>query len=204
VGDNEPTFITGEITQDWREYYETMEDWRMDPDLSGGGHLLNVGTHVVDAILWTTGLVPTAVTAHVDFHDDDQVFDKQSSMVVEFENGAFATISDTGVVARTREHVHIWDDDGAVYLEGREWDDRTGYVIESDGTERHPYIGYDRWLAKGNAFLEAIQTGNEPPATVRDGFKATLVTLAAYESGRTGGRVELTEWYPFVGRDLLE
>jgi len=202
LGDREPTFVTGEITHDWRSYYETMENWRMDPELSGGGHLLNVGTHVIDAILWTTGLTPTAVTAHVDFHDDEEVFDKQTAMIVEFEEGAIATISDTGVVARTREHVHIWDGEGAVYLEGREWGQRTGRVIDSKGTEHDPHHGGGQSTMA--AFVEAIKTGEEPPATVHDGFRATIVTLAAYESGRRGGeRVELSELYPEIDRKLL-
>lgn len=197
-GGREPQFITGEITHDWQSYYEEMDGWRMDPELSGGGHLLNVGTHVIDAVLWTTGLTPTHVTAYVDFHDEEQVFDRQSSITIEFENGAVANVSDTGVVARAREHVHIWDEEGAVYLEGREWDDRTGYVIDADGTERRPYHGYSRRLAKGTAFLEAIETGETPPCTVEDGLKAAALTMAAYESGRREERISVADLYPFL------
>ncbi|RDI69867.1 Gfo/Idh/MocA family protein [Halopelagius longus] len=203
LGDREPRFVTGEITHDWRSCYEEMDGWRMDPHLSGGGHLLNVGTHIVDAILWTTGLSPTHVYASVDFHDDEQVFDRQSSTTVEFEEDAVANVSDTGVVARTREHVHVWDEEGAVYLEGREWDDRTGYVIDAEGTEKSPYHGYDRRLSKGTAFLDAIETGEVPPATARDGLKALVVTMAAYESGRRNERVALDELYP-AAADIFE
>ncbi|WP_424005167.1 Gfo/Idh/MocA family protein (plasmid) [Haloarcula salina] len=197
-GDREPTFITGEITHDWDPNYEDGDGWRTDPSLSGGGHLINVGTHVVDAILWTTGLTPTHVTASVDFHDEAQIFDRQSSITVEFENGALANISDTARAARAREHVHIWDEQGAVYLEGREWDERTGYTIDADGTEHRPYQGYSRWLSKGTAFLDAIETGEEPPCTVEDGLKAAVVTMAAYESGRRRERVTIADLYPFL------
>ncbi|WP_224337975.1 Gfo/Idh/MocA family protein [Haloprofundus halobius] len=196
LGELEPTFITGEITHDWREYYEEMTDWRMDPDLSGGGHLLNVGTHVIDAILWTTGLTPTHVTAHVEFHDDEQLFDKQSSLIVEFENGAVANIADTGIVPRTREHIHIWDDEGAIYFEGREWDERTSYRIDTDGTEHVPYPKGRG--SKAGAFVESVRKGEEPPSTARDAFWATVVTMAAYESGRRNERVRLAELYPFL------
>lgn len=198
LGDREPRFITGEITHDWQSYYETMDDWRMDPDLSGGGHLINVGTHVIDAILWTTGLKPTHVNAYVDFHDQDQVFDRQSSIIIEFANGAMANVSDTGIVARTREHVHIWDDEGAVYLEGREWDERFARTIDDEGTEHDPYNGYDRRLSKGRAFLDAIETGTEPPATVWDGLKAMVITEATYRSGRRNERLSLADEYPFL------
>ncbi|WP_224450359.1 Gfo/Idh/MocA family protein [Haloprofundus salilacus] len=196
LGNLDPTFITGEITHDWREYYEEMTDWRMDPELSGGGHLLNVGTHIIDAILWTTGLTPTHVTATVEFHDEDQLFDKQSSIIVEFENGAVANIADTGVVPRTREHIHIWDDEGAVYFEGREWDERTSYTIDTDGTEHVPYPKGRG--SKAGAFVESIVNETEPPSTARDAFWATVVTMAAYESGRRNERLELVEHYPFL------
>lgn len=202
LGDREPTFITGELTQDWQEYYETMDNWRMDPDLSGGGHLLNVGTHVVDAILWTTGLTPTAVTAQIDFHDDGQVLDKQAAMIVEFAEGAIASIADTGVAARTREHIHVWDGQGAVYLDGREWEQRTGQAIDSEGTEHDPYHGSSRSIPA--VFLAAIRGEQAPPATVHDGLRATVVTLAAYESGRQDGeRVELADLSPEIDREML-
>ena len=203
LGDREPRFITGELTHDWQSYYETMDNWRMDPELSGGGHLINVGTHVIDAILWTTGLTPTHVNAHVDFHDDEEVFDRQSSITIEFENGAIANVSDSGVVARAREHVHIWDDQGAVYLEGHEWDDRTGYTIDAEGTEHRPYFDYSRRLSKGRAFLDAVRSDGDPPATARDGLKAVVVTMAAYESGRSNERLVLSERYPSI-TDIFE
>lgn len=196
LGDLEPTFITAEITHDWREYYEEMDDWRMDPELSGGGHLLNVGTHVIDAILWTTGLRPVAVTADIEFHDDDQLFDKRTAMLIEFENGTTATFADTAVVPRTREHIHVWDDEGAVYFEGREWGERTHRTIDAAGTEHDPYPTGRR--TKAEAFVKAVRTESEPEATARDAFWATIVTMAAYESGRREERVTLTDLYPFL------
>ncbi|SER40387.1 Gfo/Idh/MocA family protein [Natrinema salaciae] len=195
AGDADPTFITGEITHDWRSYYETMDDWRMDPELSGGGHLLNVGSHVIDAILWVTGLTPTHVDATVQFHDDEQRFDEQSSITIEFENGAVATVSDTGIVACTREHIHIWDDDGAVYLEGREWNERTGYTIDAEGTEHDPSLDYYGRQTKAEAFTEAVREGADPPITVRDAFRTLIVTMAAYESGRADARIDLADRY---------
>lgn len=193
-GDAEPTFVTGELTHDWRDYFQAMDDWRMDPDLSGGGHLINVGIHVIEAVLWMTGLTPTHVDAHVSFHDDAEILDSESSIRIEFENGTVATIADTGLAARTREHVHVWDDDGALYIEGREWNERHGYTIDADGTEHDPYRGDSR--GKADAFVETVQTGETPPSTARDALWASAVTMAAYESGRREERVRLLDLYP--------
>lgn len=194
LGENEPTFITGELTHDWREYFETMDDWRMDPELSGGGHLLNVGIHVIEAILWMTGLTPTHVDATVSFHDEEQIFDTESSIRIEFANGTVATVADTGLAPRAREHIHLWDDEGALYVEGREWNERESYTIDAEGTEHDPYRGGSQ--DKGEAFLETVLTDATPPSTARDALWATAVTMAAYESGRRGERVALLDLYP--------
>jgi len=193
-GETEPTFITGELTHNWREYFEEMDDWRMDPDLSGGGHLINVGIHVIEAILWMTGLTPTHVNANVSFHDDAEILDSESSIRIEFENGTVATIADTGLVPRTREHIHVWDDEGALYIEGREWNKRHTYTVDIDGTEHDPYHGGSD--NKADAFIETVQMGETPPSTARDALWATAVTLAAYASGRREERVRLLDLYP--------
>ncbi len=57
-GDAEPTFMTGELTQDWTHHFESGTNWRTDPDVGGRGHLFSVGTHVLESLVWMTGLKP--------------------------------------------------------------------------------------------------------------------------------------------------
>lgn len=196
IGDADPLHITGELTHDWRTYFETMDNWRMDPERSGGGHLLNVGIHVVEAINWMTGLTPATVSATVGFADDERLIDTHSSTTVEFADGTIATVTDTGIVPQTREHIHIWDGAGALYIQGREWDDRTGYTIDTEGIEHDLDAADPR--PKADAFVEAIETGAEPPSTARDALWALAVVMAAYESGRRDERIELLDLYPFL------
>jgi len=44
--------------------------------------------------------------------------------------------------------------------------------------------------SKAAAFVEAIRTGEEPPATATDALRATAVKEAVYEADRTGRAVE--------------
>ncbi|WP_227778248.1 Gfo/Idh/MocA family protein [Haladaptatus pallidirubidus] len=192
LGDLTPKFITAEITQDWRHHFDKGTNWRMDTALSGGGHLYTTGTHVIDAILWVTGLTPKYVTAEMEWHDDIERLDKQSSIIIEFENGAIANVSDSGIVPRTREHIHIWDDRGAVYLEGREWDNRTMKKVNEDGSELSPYMNGGERKTKPEAFIESIQENVAPPATARDALRTTIVKEAAYESAAINERIEIT------------
>ncbi|MFB6219753.1 MAG: Gfo/Idh/MocA family protein [Halobacteriaceae archaeon] len=185
-----PKFITAEITQPWLD--NQLGEWRMDPDLSGGGQLYDTGSHLVDAVLWTTGLTPTAVSAEMVFYDDDQRVDTQAMLSVEFESETVANISVSGDAPQVREHIHIWSDAGAVYLDATDWNPHRPTFIEPDSTEVSPPLGDPPYENKIEAFLESVVERTEPPATAEDAFYVTAVTEAAYESARTGERVEVS------------
>jgi predicted dehydrogenase len=184
--------VTASVTQDWISGQEGA--WRSNPDLSGGGQLYDTGSHLVDVVLWTTDLTPTAVDASMVFHDDEERVDKQATLDVEFGEDAVASISVSGDAPTVREHVHVWGDDGAVYVDGRGWNERQVHLVDPDGAERHPAVWAQNLPAnKVEAFVESVQEGTEPVATARDALKVTAVTEAAYESARTGERVELDD-----------
>lgn len=187
--DLSPNFITAEITQNWISRFE--DAWRTDPDLSGGGNLYDTGSHLVDAVLWTTGLTPTSVQANMTFADDENRVDECAQLTVEFENGASASISVFSDAPCVREHIHIWDDDGAVYLEGRQWEPRQLTEIRADSTDIVPYIDHKLSDEKAAVFIDCIESGATPPATARDAYAVTALTEAAYESARSGERVSI-------------
>ncbi|WP_458210385.1 Gfo/Idh/MocA family protein [Haladaptatus sp. NG-SE-30] len=187
---DDPTFIGAEITEEWLQ--PNLGTWRVDPSLSGGGFLYDTGNHLIDVVLWTTGLTPTTVDADMDFHTERT--DIRANLTVDFENGATAHVSMHGDVPRVRERLAVWDDDGGVLVEGREWRDRSLRLIHGDGGEYSPSIKafdsyYERPPTKAEAFVAAVEGDAPVPATVRDALRATAVTEAAYESAQTGERV---------------
>jgi predicted dehydrogenase len=187
--DLEPDYLSAEITQNWISRFEGT--WRTDPDLSGGGNLYDTGSHLIDAVLWTTGLTPASVSAEMVFADEDRRVDQRAILTVEFENGAQGTISVHSDAPCVREHVHVWDEEGAVYLEGRQWEEREISRIDPDSTTVVPYIDREQQRDKAEAFIDCIETGEEPPATARDALAVTALTEAAYESARRGERVDV-------------
>ena len=187
--DAPPNWLTASITQGWIE--DSRGTWRLDPDLSGGGFLYDTGSHVLDGVLWTTGLEPESVAASMDFHDDAERVDSRAHLDVQFVGGATGTFSFNGDAPSVREHIHCWDDDGAVYLEGRQWGSRTVTEIDSDAGEYDPYIDARAEQTRAEAFLESVRTGTEPPATARDALRVTALTEAAYEAARTGDRIDV-------------
>jgi predicted dehydrogenase len=184
------TFVTASITQDWID--DKKGTWRSDPDLSGGGQLYDTGSHVVDVVLWASGLTPTAVDASMVFWDEAERVDTQATLNVEFAENAVASIAVSGDTPQVREHLHFWGDDGAVYVEGRDWNDREVRTVDPDGAERYPPLYAEELPAnKVEAFIAAVRDGTEPPATARHAYAVTAVTEAAYESARSGERVEV-------------
>lgn len=187
--DERPTFINAHVTQDWIN--EVDGSWKADPDLSGGGQLYDTGSHLVDSVLWITGLDPTSVTAQMEFHDDEERVDIQAGVTVHFENGAVATIAVSGDTPRVNEGIQIWGDDGATVVEGREWNPREYTEIDAGGDITDPNGNRGSVRPKADAFIEAIEEGTEPPATVYDGLRSTALTEAAYEAAWSGERVDV-------------
>ena len=177
-----PQFVSAEITQNWISRFE--DTWRTDPELSGGGNLYDTGSHLIDAVLWTTGLTPATVSAEMVFADEESRVDERAILTVEFENGAHATISVHSDAPCVREHIHIWNDEGATYLEGRQWEEREIKEIDDESTTIIPYVDRSTAQNKAEVFVDCIERGEQPPATARDALAVTALTEAAYESAR--------------------
>lgn len=189
--DREPTWVTASMTQGWIE--DSTTTWRLEPELSGGGFLYDTGSHVLDAICWTTGLEPVSVAASMDFHDEDQQIDSRAHLDITFANGATGTVSLHGDAPAVRESLQIWDDNGAVSITGKEWRSRRLTRIDSDSAEYTPYIDPTAEQSRAGAFLKSVSEGTEPPATAMDAFRVTALTEAAYEAAKTGDRVTVDQ-----------
>lgn len=189
-GDHTPEYVNAEIGENWIESYTGT--WRTDYDLSGGGFMFDTGSHLIDVLLWALGEEPDYVSADMDFHDDEGRIEANASVRIRFESGVVADLTMPGDVGKLSEWVHVWDDEGSVYFERKTWSDYDVSVVDEDNEERVPDIsGFDT-QSKIDAFVEAIQTGTEPPATAADALRALAVKEAAYESDRTGERVPVT------------
>lgn len=181
-----PTFVTAEISENWIQKYDGT--WRVNPALSGGGFLQDTGSHLLDALLWMTGLQPESVLASMGYHDDGDV-DVRGQLHVECREGAMLNVSLPGDVARLGEFVHIWDDRGSLYINGHHWEEYEVVRAGADGTRATLDLGDDADVTKIDAFLESIRTGSTPPATIEHAVRVTALKEAAQESARTGTKV---------------
>ena len=180
-------WVTASITQPWIE--SSRDSWRLDPALSGGGFLYDTGSHVLDGVLWASGLTPVSVDASMEFHDEG--VDRLAHLDVTFASGARGSFALNGDAAAVREHLHFWHPEGAVYVEGTEWGSRRVRFVDADSGEYAPYDDVGAQRSRAEAFVETVGEGTDPPATPRDALRVTALTEAAYASARTGDRVEV-------------
>lgn len=86
------TSITASLYQEWA--IGTTGSWRQNPALSGGGFLMDSGSHIIDVLLWTTGLTPVDVKPQLHMHGTPVELDTFTS--IRFAEGAVAGLNLVG------------------------------------------------------------------------------------------------------------
>lgn len=70
---------------------EQMGLWRLSDDRTGGGHLFEMGTHLMDFILYLADEKPAEWSGFVNRKRPDMVWEDQGTIVVKFPSGLIAT-----------------------------------------------------------------------------------------------------------------
>jgi predicted dehydrogenase len=107
----EVTFVAALQCQQWKK--GTAGKWRQVPELSGGGQLNDSGSHLIDIILWTTGLAVDSVHGYID--NCGTPVDINSALALKFQNGAQGTVSVVGDAPCWYEDFTIWGEKGVIF-----------------------------------------------------------------------------------------
>lgn len=182
-------------------------EWRADPEVSGGGELLDQGIHAIDLFRWFLGDFAEA------FGYTDSYVWGQDRAGGSVEDNVFALFrTDSRQVASLHASWTQWKNLFSFEVYGRD-----GYLnIEglggSYGPERlawgrrKPESGppdeesFDfpasdvSWEAEWLEFTSAIREDREPLGSGRDGWQALRMVDAVYESTRTGAVVRIERW----------
>lgn len=176
------TFVAALQAQGWKK--GVAGTWRQIPELSGGGQLNDSGSHLLDVILWTTGLTADSVCAYID--NCGTPVDINSALSIRFTNGAQGTVSVVGdSVARWYEDFTVWGTKGVVFY-------RNGKITfcNENGEMSEP----DDLPEGGNVdqgFIDAIlgRDRNWVPAEL--GLRVIQLTEAAWKSAEKCGPCEV-------------
>jgi len=182
-------FIEAFIAQGWQR--STVNTWRQDPKLSGGGFLMDSGSHIVDIVLWTAQAKPVQVTATIS--NNDAPVEINDIVGVQFSNGLLASIVTVGSAIGFFEHHTFIFNEGAIRFEhgkvivGKRRQDQPWGVDwrEVEQSELPPASNPDRH------FIDVLLGRAENESPPEDALKVIAVTEAAYKSAATGQAVKL-------------
>lgn len=179
------------------EYY-TAGGWRGTWAMDGGGALMNQGIHGIDLIQYLMGGVKS-VYALCRTQDRDIETEDSAYLVVEYKNGAIGSMHGTtvakpgyprileitgtkGTIKIEEDEIKAWDIDG----EKEETKD-TSLNVGCDPLA----LTYEYHKMQFEDLLKAIEQDKKPMVDVYEGRKPVDIILAAYESSKTGKRIDL-------------
>jgi UDP-N-acetylglucosamine 3-dehydrogenase len=162
--------------------------WLVDPAQAGAGGFLDIGIHAVDALRWLAGSEVRRVYAHAGaMLDEELAVDDLGTMTVEFENGVVGALSAGWA---NPDSYPTWLDVRFEILTTE-----CAFLVDSPyhdywcfGATRAEKLYWWRRDVDGlvDEFARAILEDREPAISGDDARAALAITLAAYESARTG------------------
>jgi predicted dehydrogenase len=185
--------------------------------------LLEGGVHLVDLLLSIYGSTPTAVYARhsAGFHEDPEA-DAIQLVTLEFTGGLLGQITIDRLTPAGTRYMEVRADCEEASLRAS-FGGRASLQLGMKRAER-PGVKVDfglgglAWSERGltrrvlarnprdgavvgtttllRGFVDAIERGDEPPVSAREARDVLAVIEAAYESARTGRRIELSTVAP--------
>lgn len=158
--------------------------WRHEKALSGGGQINDSGSHLVDIIMWVTGLKIREVYARMDNFGTE--VDINSALTLTFENGAMGNMSIIGNAPSWYEDHSIVGSKGALYL-------RQGLgLIHLDAVGKPIEVKLKKYTKNPDSnFVDCILGKDEPQTPPECGLRTIEVTEAAWRSAECGKPVRV-------------
>ena len=174
----------------------TARSWFTEPELSGGGALVDHVVHIADLIDALTGAAATRVTATTNrtLHAHRARAETAGLVTIEYADGVAAAIDCSWSEADTSP---VW---GNVKLSvagtsGNVDIDFFGPAVRglnsATGTPLVRRYGQDFDEAMLTSFLHALRTGEPMEPSIDVGLRTLAIVVAAQESARTGRTVEV-------------
>ncbi len=153
--------------------------WRHQLALSGGGQLNDSGSHVIDVILWVSGMSVDSVSAYVENFDAE--VDINSTLSMRFKSGALGSIAIVGNGIGWHEDVTFACEEMTFYV-------REGKLTMTDRKDNRlkaEQLGGGSTPDKN--FIDAILGKTPCESPFECGLEVIRLTEAAWQSAEKGG-----------------
>jgi len=195
----EPLFIRGWIGHDGKR---VLHAWNVDPDMAGGGTMLDNGAHILDLFRWFMGDFTKCFGNVATLHMPIKVEDNGMGIFTK-DDKRMAFIQSSWTEWSGYMYMEIYGPDGSIIVDNRgektvatgKWVvTSTTLLVTKDGVRQvfdysaEPPRSYEEELKD---FIEHVQKGSQPMASGHDGMKVVEMVEGIYKSSKTGQTVEL-------------
>ncbi|MFC2085912.1 Gfo/Idh/MocA family protein [Bacteroidota bacterium] len=159
--------------------------WANDP-LKGGGNVLSQGCHTMDLVYYLNQSEPVRIYAEGGnfTHEGLPIIDNIVATIT-FANGHIASVAqgDSGATPYVSKFsFQVMDGTRTAHLHNRL---KSATLFDGTNVVKHEDPEEVGFLEENRDFIRALQRGEEPPITHKDGLRATLMLLKAFESLKT-------------------
>lgn len=181
-----PIQVHGHMSDCVPDLIPDPDQWRFDPELSGGTTLIDIGLYPLNTARFLLDRDPVSVYAE-EFteHEWFEGVDEHVSFQVEFEGNvsAVCTVSHN---AYTASHLRVLGSDGEITIEPAffPWDDRELTVRHDGSTSSISFEQQNQMTEEFDYFAHCLITGTDPGPDGRHGLRDIESVEAMYESAR--------------------
>jgi predicted dehydrogenase len=166
------------------------KEWRADPSVSGGGHLMEQGIHAIDLFRWFLGDFTEAVGFTSTRFWDIAPLEDNGFALLRNNRGQIASLHSSLTQWKNIFSLEIFGRDGYIIVEGLggAYGNEKVTLGKRDLTapfqmETTEFLGNDRsWYEEWKEFAAAIAEDREPVGNGRDGLEALKLVQAIYQA----------------------
>lgn len=175
-------------------------EWRADPDLAGGGELLDQGIHALDLARWFLGDFAEAAGFVSTRCWPIQPLEDNAFALLRTAKGQVASIHVSWTQWRNLFSFEVFGERGHLVVEGlgRSYGPERlciGRRAPAGGPPEEEWRTFPdadgSWAAEWDEFTRAIAAGREPLGSGADGWEAMRLAAAVYEASASGRTVRL-------------
>ena len=183
-------------------HFGPHSDWFWNPDLAGGGVLMDMGCHSVEVARYLINKRPVEASAWAATLVHDTRAEDNSIALIRYDGGELSQAENSWAAHGGLDlRFEIYGSEGAIFIDTtRETgirvftvasEEKVGYVVEKAEVKRgwmypiwreHELYGY---LSELQHFISCISRGEKPRETFRDGYIVNCMLDACYKSIRT-------------------
>lgn len=163
--------------------------WFLDKARSGGGVVINLGSHSIDKIQWLTGLTIRSVKANMTYYGERGDVEGSASLFLHTSSGVPAMVSLCGYNNVAVNETELLFTEGQLKITGPQglWIGAFGQPYERVETEGLA----EAFAAQWNSVLDCVEHGSEEGISGTYGQSVCAVVDAAYRSSETGKEQEV-------------